>query len=55
MSENGILRCSFVDLKDFLKFEDESKFCQKLKIFMIVVVGEISNFDHFFITFKYDL
>ena len=55
MSENGILRCSFVDLKDFLKFEDESKFCQKLKIFMIAVVSEISNFDHFFITFKYDL
>ena len=54
-SQNGILKCSFVDLKNFWKFEVESKFCQKLKIFMTVVLSEISDFDRFFITFKYDL
>ena len=32
--KNCILKCSFVDLKDLWKFEVESKFCQKLKIFM---------------------
>ena len=46
-SQNGILKSSFVDLKDFLKFEEESKFCQKLKIFMTSVISEISDFDHF--------
>ena len=47
-SQNCILKCSFVDLKDLWKFEFQSKFCQKLKIFMTVVVSEISDFDHFF-------
>ena len=45
--QNSILKCSFVDLKDFWKFEVESKFCQKLKIFMTAVLSEISDFDHF--------
>ena len=42
-----ILKCSLVDLKDLWKFEVESKFCQKLKIFMTAVHSEISDFDHF--------
>ena len=42
-----ILKCSLVDLKDLWKFEVESKFCQKLKIFMTAVLSEISDFDHF--------
>ena len=42
-----ILKCSLVDLKDLWKFEVESKFCQKLKIFMIAVLSEISDFDQF--------
>ena len=29
------------------KFEVESKFCQKLKIFMTTVLSEISDFNHF--------
>ena len=45
--QNGILKCSFVDLNYFWKFEVESKFCQKLKIFMTTVLSEISDFDHF--------
>ena len=45
--QNSILKCSFIDLKDFWKFEVESKFCQKLKIFMTAVLSEISDFDHF--------
>ena len=45
--QNGILKCSFVDLNYFWKFEVESKFCQKLKIFMTAVLSEISDFDHF--------
>ena len=45
--QNGILTCSFGDLKDLYKFEVESKFCQKLKNFMTVVLSEISDFDHF--------
>ena len=28
-------------------FENESKFCQNLKIFMTAVISEISDFDHF--------
>ena len=44
-SQNRILKCSYVDLKDFWKFEVKSKFCQKLKIFMIAVLSEISDFD----------
>ena len=48
--KNGILECSYVDLKDFWKFEVESKFCQKLKIFLFAVLGEISDFNQFFIT-----
>ena len=54
-SQNGILKCSCVDLKDFWKFEVESKFCQKLKIFMTAVLSEISDFDHLFKTFILDL
>ena len=45
--EYCILKCSLVDLKDLWKFEVESKFCQKLKIFMTAVLSEISDFDHF--------
>ena len=45
--QNGILKCSFGDLKDLYKFEVESKFCQKLKIFLAAVLSEISDFDHF--------
>ena len=55
MSQNGILKCSFVDLKDSWKFKPESKFCQKLKIFMTAVLIKITDFDHFFITFSYEL
>ena len=54
-SQNGILECSYVDLKDFWKFEVESKFCQSLKNFMTAVLGEISDFDQFFITLISDL
>ena len=42
-----ILKCSLVDLKDLWKFEVESKFCQKLIIFMTADLSEISDFDHF--------
>ena len=45
--QNNILKCFFVFLNDFWKFEVESKFCQKLKIFMTAVLSEISDFDHF--------
>ena len=48
--KNGILECSYVDLKDFWKFEVVSKFCQNLKVFMTAVLREISDFDQFFIT-----
>ena len=44
--QNGILKCSFNDLNYFWKFEVESKFCQKLKIFMTAVLSEISDFDY---------
>ena len=44
-SQNGILVCSLVHLKDFCKFEVDSKFCQILKIFMTAVLSEISDFD----------
>ena len=54
-SQNGILKCSFVDLKHFWKFEVESKFCQKLKNFMTAFLSEISDFDQFFIPFVSDL
>ena len=54
-SQNGILECSYVDLKDFWKFEVESKFCEKLKIFMTAVLSEISDFDQLFKTFISDL
>ena len=43
----NILKCFFVDLNYFWMFEVESKFCQKLKIFMTAVLTEISDFDHF--------
>ena len=45
--QNCILKFSLVDFKDLWKFEVESKFCQKLKIFMTAVLSEISDFDHF--------
>ena len=45
-SQNGIQDCSLVHLKDFWKFEVDSKFCPKLKIFMTAVLSEISDFDH---------
>ena len=54
-SQNGNLECSLVHLKDFWKFEVESKFCEKLKIFMTAVVSEISDFDQVFKTFISDL
>ena len=54
-SQNGILKSSFVELKDMWKFEFESKFCQKLKIFMPAVLSEISDFDHFLNIVIYDL
>ena len=53
--KNGILECSYVHLKDFWKFEVESKFCQKLKIFMTSFLNEISDFDHLFKTFIFRL
>ena len=53
-SQNGILGYSYVDLKDFWKFAVESKFCQKLKIFMTAVFSEISDFVQFFKTFILD-
>ena len=54
-SQNGILECSLVYLNDFWKFEVESKFCQKLKIFITAVLSEISDFDQHFKTFTSDL
>ena len=45
--QNDIVKCFFVDLNYFCKFEVESKFCQKLKIFMTAVLSEISYFDQF--------
>ena len=45
--EYSILNCFLVDLKDLWKFEVQSKFCQKLKIFMTAVISEISDFDNF--------
>ena len=45
--QNNILKCFFVDLNHFWKFEVESKFCQKLKIFMTSFFSEISDSDHF--------
>ena len=45
--QNNILKCSLVDLKDLWKFEVESKFYHKLKIFMTAVLSEISDFDQF--------
>ena len=44
-SQNGILDWFYVDLKDLWKIDVESKFCQKLKIFMTAVISEISDFD----------
>ena len=46
--QNDMLKCFFVVFNHFWKFEVESKFCQKLKIFMKEVLSEISDFDHFF-------
>ena len=50
-SQNGILECSYVDLKDFWKFEVELKFYEKLKIFITAVLSKISDFDQLFKTF----
>ena len=49
--QNGILECSLVHLNDLWKFEVESKFCLKLKIFMTAILREISDFDELFKTF----
>ena len=38
---NGILKCFFVDLKDFWRFKAKSKFCQKLKIFISLAKFQI--------------
>ena len=40
-SQNGILECFYVDLKDFWKFDVNSKCSQKLKIFMTTVLSDI--------------
>ena len=45
-SQNGILERYLLVLNEFLKFEIESKFCQNVKLFMTVVITEISDFDH---------
>ena len=45
--QNDIQKCFLVDLNYFRKFEVQSKFFQKLKIFMTAVNSEISEFDHF--------
>ena len=45
--QNDILKCLFVVLNHLWKFEVESKFCQKLKIFITAVLSKISDFDHF--------
>ena len=50
-SQNGILECSYVDLKDFWKFEVESNFCEKLKILMTAVLSKISDYNQLFNTF----
>ena len=54
-SQNGIVECFYVNLKDFWKFEVEWKFRQKLKIFMTAVLSEISDFEQFFKTLISDL
>ena len=54
-TQNGILECSLVHLNDSWKFEVESKFCEKLKIFMTAVLSKISDFDQLFKTFISDL
>ena len=46
-SQNGILECSYVDLNDFWKFEVESKFCEKLKIFMTAVLSKFQILTNF--------
>ena len=54
-SQNGILECFYVDLKDFWKFDVKSKFCQKLIILMTAVRSEISDFDELFKSLISDL
>ena len=54
-SQNGILKFSYVDLKDFWRFEVESKFCQNWKFSWPRSWSEISDFDHLFKTFISDL
>ena len=44
----------YFDLKDFLKFDVELNFCEKLKFFMTSVLSEISDFDHLLKTFILD-
>ena len=53
--QNDILNCSLVYLNDLWKFEVESKFCQKLKMFMTSFLTEISDFDHFLNIAIFDL
>ena len=53
--QNDILNCSLFYLNDLWKFEVESKFCQKLKMFMTSFLTEISDFDHFLNNAIFDL
>ena len=53
--QNDVLKCFLVDLNYFRKFEVESNFCQKLKIFMTTVLSKISDFDHFLNIVIFDL
>ena len=53
--KSQILKYSYVDLKDFWKFEVESKFCEKLNILMTAILSKISDFDQLFKTFISDL
>ena len=53
-SQNGILECSFVDLKDFWKFKFESKFCQKLWPLSLVKFQILTDFWTFwFLTYEW--
>ena len=47
MYQNDIRKCFFVDLNYLWKFEVESKFCEKFKIFMTAILSQISDFDNF--------
>ena len=53
--QNDILKCFLVYFNYLTRFEVESKFCQKLKLFMTADLSEISYFDHFLNIFISDL